>query len=150
MGEVKKMEFTCTWPQLKAVQDRIAEIEKRTDFLVENHHGAFGPYKEEYNRLWEERRGLEDQEDEMRRAVRPEVGMPCTVCYYSDRSRARVSKILSKSHKTIEVEQCGLYSGKKVFTLRKGGHWVQKGTPSRDWGTVLLLAYEEDYFDMSF
>lgn len=146
------MEFLYTYAQLKAVQDRIAEIEKETDAITERRQqgASWDDERERYNALWDERDWLEEREEAMRRAVRPEVGMPCTVCYYSDRSRARVSKILSESHKTIEVEQCGLYSGKKVFTLRKGGHWVQKGTPSRDWGTILLLAYEEDYFDMSF
>ena len=146
------MEFLYTYAQLKAVQDRIAEIEKETDAITERRQqgASWDDERERYNALWDERDWLEEREEAMRRAVRPEIGMPCTVCHWSDRSKAKVEKILDKSGKTIQVKQCGVYTSSMVFSLRRNGAWVEKGSRYDTYANHLILAYEEDYFDMSF
>jgi hypothetical protein len=143
-----KHELIYTWAELKAAKDRIAEIAVVTDAISDNHERE--SRREEYNRLWKERHELEERVDEMERHTIPEVGMPCTVIYYSDRSSAVVIAVRGNKKKEIDVKQCGTYSGTKTFTYRSNGHWVQKGTKSRDWGTLLGIGYQEDYYDMSF
>lgn len=142
------MELIYTWKELKTAQDRIKTIAARTDEICDKHQGAFGPFRAEYNRLWQEHHELQDRVEKMRRQTIPEVGMPCTVIFYSDRSAAKVTNILSP--KCIEVKMCGIYSGKKVFTYRSNGHWVEKGTTSRDWGTLLGIGFQENHFDMEY
>lgn len=144
------MELIYPWSELKAVKDRISAIAKETDRIVERERGAFGPERERYNALWDERHKPEEQEEKMRRQVIPEVGMPCTVIYYSDRSSAVVTEVRGKKKKEVEVKMCGIYTGTKVFTYRSNGRWVEKGTTSRDWGTLLGMGFQEDYYDESF
>lgn len=145
------MELIYTWSELKKVQDKIAEIEKRTDAITDERckMGGNSDYmRETYNALWATRHRLEKKRDEMQKLCIPEVGMPCTVFWYSDCSGAHVEKIISP--KCIQVKCDGLYSCTKIFTFRKNGHWVEKGTTSRDWGTLLHLGYRHDYFDREF
>lgn len=144
------MELIYPWSELKAVKDRIAEIAKETDWLVDHKQGAFGPERERYIALWDERHKLEEQEEKMRRQVIPEVGMPCTVIYYSDRSKAVITEVRGKKKTEVDVKMCGIYSGTKTFTYRRNGRWVEKGTISRDWGTLLGMGFQEDYYDESF
>lgn len=143
-----KHELIYTWPEHKAVRDRIKEIAVATDAIIDNRE--YDTRREEYNRLWEERHELEAKLDQMRNHTIPEVGMPCTVIYYSDRSSANVIAVRGKTKKEVDVKMCGTYSGVKTFTYRRNGHWVQKGTTSRDWGTLLGIGYQEDYYDESF
>ena len=86
----------------------------------------------------------------MERQTIPEVGMPCTVIFYSDRSSAEVIAVRGKTKNEVDVKMCGLYSGTKTFTYRRNGHWVEKGTTSRDWGTLLGIGYQSDHYDMEY
>lgn len=146
---MKTPELIYTWAELKAVQDRIAEIEKETDaisdLLSRERRDATEEERLRRNALWDEYHELDGKRDIMRRQVIPEVGMPCTVIYYSDRSAGYVAEI--PSPKTIVVQQDGLYHGRKVYTLRSNGKWIQKGTTSKDWGTICHLGYRSDYYD---
>lgn len=142
------MDLIYTWSQLKAVRDRINEIAVATDAIIDNRE--YDTRREEYNKLWKERHALEEQRDMMERQTIPEVGMPCTVIFYSDRSSAVVIAVRGKTKKEVDVKMCGLYSGVKTFTYRRNGHWVQKGTTSRDWGTLLGIGYQSDHFDMEY
>lgn len=150
------MDLIYKWAELKAVQDRIAEIEARTEAISDERcrmakarEPGSGDYcREERNALWDERHQLEEKRDIMRKQVIPEVGMPCTVHWYSDRSGAHVEKILSP--KRIQVKCDSLYSCTKIFTFRRNGHWVEEGSTSRDWSTLLSLGYRSDYYDMEF
>lgn len=137
------MELIYTWSELKAIKDRIEQIGKQTDSMTLSDATRYL-----YNKLWSERHHLEDVWDEKIKQVIPDVGMPCTVRWYSDSSGAHVEKILSP--KTIQVKCDGLYSCTKIFTYRRSGHWVEKGPSSRDWSTRLSLGYRHDYYDMSF
>ena len=144
------MELIYTWPQLKAVQDRIAEIEEETEAITDRIIAEKRSLTEEErlrrNALWDEYHELDKKRDEMRRQTIPEVGMPCTVIWYSDRSSAVVTHV-SKSGKEVTVKCNGIYSCTKTFTYRRNGNWVQKGTTSRDWGTLLGIGYQSDYYD---
>lgn len=146
------MELIYTWPELKAVQDRIESIEQETDAITQTTITEQRTKTEEerlrYNALWDERHKLEKQRDIMRKQCIPEVGMPCTVHWYSDSSGAHVEKILSP--KRIQVKCDSLYSCTKIFTFRRNGHWVEEGSTSRDWSTLLSLGYRSDYYDLSF
>lgn len=148
--ERNRMDLIYTWAELKAVQDRIEEIENLTDAIARRRQNGepWDVEREVCNALWDEYHELDDKVDQMRKQVIPEVGMPCTVIWCSDRSGAYVEKILSP--KKIQVKCDGLYSCTKVFTYRRNGHWVQQGTTSRDWGTLLALGYKSDYYDMEF
>lgn len=143
-----KNELIYTWAELKAVRDRINAIAVATDAIIDNRESE--TRREEYNRLWDERHELEKKRDEMEHHTIPEVGMPCTVIYYSDRSSAVVIAVRGKEKKEVDVRQCGTYSGVKTFTYRRNGRWVQKGTTSRDWGTLLGIGYQEDHYDMEY
>ena len=142
------MDFKYTWQELKAIQDRIAELGKETDAIVER--GTPESERERYNSLWDERHTLEEKRDAMYKFVIPEVGMPCTVIYFSDRSAATVIEVRGAVKKEVVVQQCGVYSGRKVFTYRRNGRWVEKGTTVRDWGTLLGLGFQENYYDREF
>lgn len=144
------MELIYTWKQLKAVQDRIAEIKEQTDIITGERTAlkSCDHRRQEYNALWDECHKLEALQESMSRQVIPEVGMPCTVHYYSDSSGAYVKKVISPKH--ILVKEDGIYHGEKEYTLRSNGDWVQKGSPTRDWATLCHLGYKSDYFDMSF
>ena len=145
------MELIYHYKDFKRIQDEIVSIEKRTDEITEERirrGGNLDYMREEYNSLWETRDKLESEIDKMRKQLIPEVGIPCTGCWYSDRSKGRIEKVLSP--KTIQVKFNGVYSCTKVFTYRRNGHWVQKGTTSADPGVVLILGYEEDSYDPCF
>lgn len=140
------MDLIYTWAELKAAQDRIEEIGRATDHIIDS--GTLNANQYLYNKLWDERNGLEEKCDVMRKQVIPEVGMPCTVKYYSDSSGAYIEKVVSPKH--IIVKQDGIYHGRKEYTYRRNGLWVEKGSTSRDWGTLCFLGYKHDYYDMSF
>lgn len=97
------------------------------------------------------------------RSIIPEVGMPCTVCYYTDYHAATVIEILSprkirvKDNKTQCIDY---WSGKyKIFTelegaeytfiKRSNNRWILEGHKSKD-GVCLQLHYQLHYIDPSF
>lgn len=93
----------------------------------------------------------------------PYVGLGCTICYYSDRRAATVTKIISPCK--IEVRfnrtKCiDYYAGEyeilpelegdsRVFTKRRNGYWVAEGQPYKD-GVLLMLHYQNHYIDPTF
>lgn len=93
----------------------------------------------------------------------PEVGLGCTVRYYSDSCAATVTKIISptKIEVTFNQTRCiDYYAGNyeilpelkgepKVFTKRRNGYWVEEGQPFKD-GVLLMLHYQSHYIDPSF
>lgn len=93
----------------------------------------------------------------------PYVGLGCTICYYSDKRAATVTKIISPCK--IEVRfnrtKCiDYYAGEyeilpelegdsRVFTKRRNGYWVAEGQPYKD-GVLLMLHYQNHYIDPTF
>ena len=140
------MTLIYAYKDYKVIADRIEEIEKETDAIIGAKEGESDWPR--YHALWDERYKLEEQIDKMRPQLIPEVGIPCTGCWYSDRSKGYIEKVLSQ--KTIQVKFNGVYSCTKVFSYRKNGRWIEKGTTSAYPGVVLILGYEEDYYDLSF
>ena len=108
----------------------------------------------------------EERDREQRNAIRnlvPEVGLGCTVCYYSDKRAATVTKIITpiKIEVTFNQTKCiDYYSGQyeilpelegapKVFTKRRNGFWVAEGQSYKD-GVLLMLHYQNHYIDPIF
>lgn len=93
----------------------------------------------------------------------PCVGLPCTICYYSDKRAATVTDIISgkKIEVTHNVVKClDYYAGDyevlpdlmprtDIFTKRRNGQWVMEGQAAKD-GVVLMLHYQRHYIDPSF
>lgn len=108
----------------------------------------------------------EDRDRQQTKAIRnliPEVGLGCTVCYYSDKRAATVTRIVSpcKIEVTFNQTKCiDYYAGKyeilpelegcaKVFTKRSNGRWVAEGQSYKD-GVLLMLHYQSHYIDPHF
>lgn len=93
----------------------------------------------------------------------PKVGLPCTICYWSDKRAATVSRIISdrkiavRHNKTNCLDWYGsryeilpeLEEGEDIFTKRKNGAWCMEGQALRD-GVILMLHYQRHYIDPSF
>lgn len=93
----------------------------------------------------------------------PYVGLGCTICYYSDRRAATVTKIISPCKIEVRFNQTkciDYYAGEykilpklegdsKVFTKRRNGYWVAEGQPYKD-GVLLMLHYQDHYIDPNF
>ncbi len=93
----------------------------------------------------------------------PEVGLGCTICYYSDKRAATVTKIVSpcRIEVTFNRTKCiDYYAGEyeilselegtpKVFTKRRNGYWVAEGQSYKG-GVLLMLHYQNHYIDPSF
>lgn len=98
-------------------------------------------------------------------AIVPEVGLPCTICYYSDKRAATVTRIISPCKIEVmhnEVECVDYYAGNynvlpkinagmgvDVFTKRRNGKWIMDGQKSKD-GVRLMLHYQRHYIDPCF
>lgn len=140
------MELIYTWAELKAIIDRIDTIAVTTDAIIDSRE--YDTRREEYIALWDERHALEEKRDAMEKQLIPEVGVPCTVRYYSDSSGGYIKKVLSP--KKILVQQDGVYSGRKIFTHRRNGFWIEEGSTSKDPSTICHLGYKHNYYDRSF
>lgn len=96
-------------------------------------------------------------------AIVPKVGLPCTICYWSDYRAATVSRIISdkkiavRHNKTNCLDWYGgryeilpeLEEGEDIFTKRKNGAWCMEGQPTKD-SVKLMLHYQRHYIDPSF
>ena len=92
----------------------------------------------------------------------PEVGLPCTIIYWSDKRAATVTRIISPTkievmHNVVECLDyyAGSYKvlpeidenmGVDVFTKRRNGQWVMEGHKCKD-GVKLMLHYQRHYID---
>ncbi len=109
---------------------------------------------------------MEQKKEAMSEAIKnlvPEIGLGCTVCYYSDKRAATVTKIISpcKIEVTFNQTKCiDYYAGRyeilpelegcpKTFTKRSNGRWVGKGQHYKD-GVLLMLHYQHHYIDPHF
>lgn len=109
------------------------------------------------------REEIDRQRDEAIRNLIPEVGLGCTVCYYSDKRAATVTRIVSpcKIEVTFNQTKCiDYYAGEyevlpelkgcaKVFTKRSNGLWVAEGQSYKD-DVLLMLHYQSHYIDPHF
>ena len=144
------MDLIYPYKDFKWYVDAIDKYAKMIDEIREKRRktGDWEYMKETYEKLWATMTNFEERRDRMHKQVIPEVGAICTVHWFSDRSKAFVEKVLSP--KTIQVKCNGLYSCTKIFTYRKNGCWIEKGSTIRDWSTRCTLGYASDYYDLSF
>lgn len=98
----------------------------------------------------------------------PEVGMACTQVLFSDKYAHEVVKVFSPKKIAVRMKDYKIedyYAGDckvldkwfreddsivDIFTLRKGGGWVQEGQPNKFGSVVLALGYARTYRDPSF
>ena len=121
---------------------------------------TFSNFRDQLNEDWE--RAVD--------GILPLVGRGCTICYYSDRRAATITKVeftKKGEPKAIEVmhnevrckdyyagdyevlpELCE-HMGVDRFTRRRNGRWIMEGHESRD-GVQLMLHYQSHYIDPSF
>jgi len=146
----KSCELNVKWSDYKSkIIDRLEAIEKRQEEIRKDANWYNNEWSEnEYRSLSNEAHELREKRDRLHPRLIPEVGMPCTVLYYSDRSAGYIKEVKSPKH--VVVQEDGLYHGIVEFTFRSNGRWVQRGTTSKDWGTMLGLGYRSDYYDQSF
>lgn len=118
---------------------------------------------ETMNTYGQKRDALEKEWSKAIDNIVPCVGLPCTICYYSDKRAATVTRIISE--KKIEVthnvvKTIDYYAGDyevlpdlmprtDIFTKRRNGQWVMEGQSVRD-GVVLMLHYQRHYIDPHF
>lgn len=131
---------------------------------------SFAILHEIENRQWDGkneysdwRKQIEKERDLAIKNLVPEVGLGCTICYYSDKRAATVTKIVSpcKIEVTFNQTKCidyyageyeilpKLEGGPKVFTKRRNGYWVAEGQSYKG-GVILMLHYQNHYIDPSF
>lgn len=131
---------------------------------------SFANLREIENKKWDGRCDYTDwqKQKKMERDVAikklvPTVGLGCTICYYSDRRAATVTKVVSQSMVEVmfnrtkcldyfagEYEILSELEGEpKVFTKRRNGMWVAEGQRSKD-GVLLMLHYQNHYIDPTF
>ena len=118
--------------------------------------------KDEYDSKEEEK--LEAKWLSVVRGIIPEVGIPCTIVYFSDYRAATVVEV-SEDKKKVGVRfndhickdwYAGnyeilpeLYGPVQYFTHRKNGQWVMAGHQVKD-GVKLALHYQRHYIDPHF
>ena len=112
---------------------------------------------------FEERDEMEKEREQAIKDLVPEVGLKCTICYYSDYRAATVTDVISARKVAVRFNatECidyyaGRYNilpelegGAKIFTKRSNGKWIQEGQYSRD-GVRLVLHYQRHYIDPEF
>lgn len=143
------IELNVTWAEYRPLYERGLEVEERLN-EIRKHNGWSNDTElfDEWSDLIKEESEIEERKRELRKHLIPEVGMPCTIIYYSDRCSGYVAEVTSP--REIVVQEDGIYSGRKSYTFRKNGCWVSKGDTTKDWGTMCNLGYKHNYYDESF
>lgn len=120
----------------------------------------------EYEKSWklDDRSEYEKRLEEAFKAIIPEVGMPCTVVYWSDFRAATIVRVETPNRVVIRFNEtkcldyyAGDYEilpefdclGEEVFTKRRNGRWVKQGHKFKD-GVKLHLHYQRHYIDPTF
>lgn len=118
-------------------------------------------YKQQ--RIWEEERQSRYMQAVYN--IVPEVGLPCTIVYWSDKRAATVTRIISPTKIEVmhnEVECLDYYAGNykvlpeinehmgvDIFSKRRNGQWVMEWHKCKD-GVKLMLHYQRHYIDPSY
>jgi len=127
---------------------------------------AYRTALKEYEDSWQldDRSEYEKRLEKAFKAIIPEVGMPCTVVYWSDYRAATVVRVEAMNKVVVRFNEtkcldyyAGDYEilpefdclGEETFTKRCNGRWVKEGHKSKD-GVKLHLHYQRHYIDPSF
>lgn len=112
---------------------------------------------------YSEHEALDKELLEAIRNIVPEVGLKCTIVYYSDYRAATIVEVNDKKNKVGVVfnkvtckdyyagiydisEELDRFGEVQYFTKRRNGMWVMEGHQVRD-GVVLALHYHSHYID---
>ena len=118
----------------------------------------------------EERKKTCKEWDKALHGIIPEVGRGCTICYWSDKRAATITKVefyKNGKPKAVEVThnryKCvDYYAGdyevlpelnesmKDRFTLRRNGRWYEEGQETSPHSVVLMLHYQMTTIDPSY
>lgn len=121
---------------------------------------------EERKKHWNtmsERDELEKVREQAIKDLVPEVGVKCTICYYSDYRAATVTQVITDRKVAVrfnETKCLDYYGGKyeilpeleggeRIFTKRRNSLWIAEKHESKD-GVRLVLHYQRHYIDPSF
>lgn len=131
---------------------------------------SFAILKEIESQEWDRKMNPSDwrdlkakERDEAIKNLIPCVGLGCTICYYSDRRAATVTKVISPCKIEVMFNQTKcldyfaseyeilpeLKGAPEVFTKRRNGYWVAEGQSYKD-GVILMLHYQNHYIDPTF
>lgn len=128
---------------------------------MEAYRKALKESEESWHLPKEKRDELEKKLEEAFRAIIPEVGMPCTVCYWSDYRAATIVRVETPNRVVVRFNEvkcldyyAGIYEilpefdclGEETFTKRRDGRWVKVGHKYKD-GVRLALHYQRHYID---
>ncbi len=143
---------------------------------IKNENNPYSFTKDEWHKFTDEQKKarykLQDQwknEHDQRvldaiRSIVPEVGLGCTICYWSDYRAVTITRIISPTKIEVthnEVECLDYYGGRykilpelqdghvDVFTKRRNGLWCMEGQPTKD-SVKLMLHYQRHYIDPNF
>lgn len=108
----------------------------------------------------EERDALDKERGQAIRNLVPEVGLKCTICYYSDYRAATVTQVLAERKVAVRfnVTKCLDYfagdyeilpelEGEEwIFTKRSNGKWIAEDQLSKD-GVRLAIHYQRHYIN---
>lgn len=106
------------------------------------------------------------RDNELRQAIRnliPEIGMQCTICYYSDYRASTVTQVITDHKVAVRFNETKcldyyggeyeilpeLEGGERIFTKRRNGLWIAEKHGSKD-GVRLALHYQRHYIDPEF
>ena len=120
--------------------------------------------KDSYDFAEEER--LERQINDVIKRIVPEVGLKCTIVYWSDYRAATIVEVNEKKDRVgvaFNKVKCKDYYGGayeisdeleteeavRYFTKRRNFQWVQEDHPTKD-GVVLVMHYHRHYIDPSY
>ena len=84
----------------------------------------------------------------------PEVGMPITVCMWSDRVVYNITEVISPKRFIVDGSHRVVLSGSRskdcqAVTLRKNGQWRFEGD-SMDGGAGIIINRADAYYDPHF
>ena len=146
-------------------EKEIAKLEELTDLCKLNGWNE----KTFLNKLSIGLRRWEEKAKEIfrtRKQPKLQVGIGCTINLFSDRRAATITRIISgkeiaiKENKTKCIDYYGSnykildeldnIQDEEIFTLRKGGTWVEKGQPKKQGSVTLTVGYRHHYIDPSF
>ena len=152
-----------SWGDLSIVESDDFDVVDYPQETVNSFLIAHNLEDEMINTYGQKRETLEAEWSKAIDNIVPCVGLTCTICYYSDKRAATVTRIISE--KKIEVthnvvKTIDYYAGDyevlpdlmprtAIFTKRRNGQWVMEGQAAKD-GVVLMLHYQRHYIDPSF
>ncbi len=116
---------------------------------------------------YDERKDLDKQWHEAILGIIPEAGRGCTICYWSDKRAATITKVeytkagkpkaVEVTHNKVkcldwfanEYEILPELDERRVdrFTLRKNGRWYEEGQETSPNSVVLMLHYQAHSID---